>query len=169
MPEERRPDYSLRAAQGDRDAEAPALMLVKHFQIAEADYLKPPLQEQLLEPDGAANQSDRAVVSSACTCNTVCTCVPVSTCTCNTICTCNTVNAAVGVTSRSVPVGRRVTPVRSNQRTTRTNPTRVNRTTRTSRTTGVRVRPPDTHTIHTHSSGGHVSGGGFGGYWAPCF
>ena len=91
-----RPDYSLKSINGER-TEKPELKLVRYFQIKEVDYMKPPLTEQLLEPDG--KPSTGAVASAACTCNTVCTCVPVSTCTCNTICTCNTVNTSYGITT----------------------------------------------------------------------
>jgi len=127
---EQGPDYSLKNAAGEREAEKPALFLVKYFQIQEADYMKPPLEEQLLEPDGSGAPAVRMAAAggptSACTCNSVCVCVPVSTCACNTVCTCNTVSTTYGVTV-------------------------------------VTKRP---------SGGGgcgHTSGGGFGGYWAPCF
>jgi len=70
-----RPDYSLKSVNGKRETEKPELLLVKYFQIKEADYMKPPLAEQLLEPDG--KPSTGLVAVAACTCNTVCTCVPV--------------------------------------------------------------------------------------------
>lgn len=103
MPETR-PDYSLETVEGEPGQEPPALFLVRHFQIKEADYMKPPLAEQLLEPDGTsvaatATSTAGVIATSACTCNTVCTCVPVSTCTCNTICVCNTVNTSEGIVS----------------------------------------------------------------------
>jgi hypothetical protein len=94
---DQRPDYSLKNANGRRETEKPELFLVRHFQIKEADYMKPPLSEQLLEPDG--QPSTGTVAIAACTCNIVCTCVPVSVCTCNTICTCNTVNTSYGISS----------------------------------------------------------------------
>ena len=46
------PDYSLDSVPAERGVEKPELFLVKHFQTKEADYMKPPLAEQLLEPDG---------------------------------------------------------------------------------------------------------------------
>lgn len=100
---EDRPDYSLDNVGGKRGDEKPALFLVKYFQIKEADYMKPPLAEQLLEPDGApaptATSVAGVVATTACTCNSVCTCVPVSTCACNTVCTCNTVSTSHGISS----------------------------------------------------------------------
>ena len=128
------PDYSLKNATGEREAEKPALFLVKYFQVQEADYMKPPLAEQLLEPDGtpapgillAANTTR----TSACTCTSVCVCVPVSTCACNSVCTCNTVSTTHGVTV---------------------------------------VTSPSTTSPSTGGGCGHSVGGGFGGYWAPCF
>ena len=98
-----RPDFSLEAVPGERGLEKPALFLVRYFQVKEADYMKPPLAEQLLEPDGkpAPTAAGGVVVTEACTCNLVCTCVPVSTCACNTVCTCNTVSSTHGV--RSAP------------------------------------------------------------------
>jgi len=98
MPQER-PDHSLRAVEGARGAEKPELELLRHFQVKEADYMKPPLAEQLLEPEGgvAPTATSGVVVTTACTCNSVCVCVPVSTCVCNTVCTCNTVSSTYGV------------------------------------------------------------------------
>ena len=97
------PDNSLGSIECKRGGEKPALLLVRHFQVKEADYMKPPLAEQLLEPDGAVAPTPSSAVgvttSAACTCNTVCTCVPVTTCACNTVCTCNTVNTSHGVES----------------------------------------------------------------------
>lgn len=103
-----RPDYSLESAAGKRGEEKPALFLVRHFQIQEADYMKPPLAEQLLEPDGDAAPSPLSgmVASAACTCNSVCTCVPVSICACNTVCTCNTVSTTHGVVTSGGSSGR---------------------------------------------------------------
>lgn len=122
MPDER-PDFSLENVPASRGLEKPSLFLVKHFQVGEADYMKPPLEEQLLEPDGAPLSAVK--LKSACTCNTVCTCIPVSTCACNTVCTCNTVSTTHGITTG-----------RSRSRS---------------------------------SSGSGRRGGGYGGYWAPCF
>ena len=97
---EQAPDYSLDSLPPERGVEKPELFLVKLFQTKEANYMKPPLAEQLLEPDGApAGTASGLIVTSACTCNTVCVCVPVSTCACNTVCTCNTVSSTHGVTS----------------------------------------------------------------------
>jgi len=95
------PDYSLKGVPGERGLENPELFLVRYFQVKEADYMKPPMAEQLLEPDGepAPTAGGSVVSTKACTCNTVCTCVPVSTCACNTVCTCNTVSTSYGVTS----------------------------------------------------------------------
>lgn len=102
MPDEA-PDHSLANAAGSREGEQPTLTIVRHFQIREADYMKPPLHEQLLEPDGAVAATPTSaagvVVTAACTCNSVCTCVPVTTCACNTICTCNTVSTSHGVST----------------------------------------------------------------------
>jgi hypothetical protein len=103
MPD-KRPDYSLNTVTSQRGAQKPELMVVRFFQIKEAEYMRPPLAEQLLEPDGSVAPShlSRGVgvaVTSACTCNSVCTCVPVSTCTCNTVCTCNVVSTSHGVGS----------------------------------------------------------------------
>ncbi len=78
--------------------EKPEISLVRHFQVGEANYMKPPMAEQLIEPDGTSLSGSGRV--AVCTCNTVCTCVPVSICSCNTVCTCNTVNRSYGV-SRS--------------------------------------------------------------------
>jgi hypothetical protein len=100
---DKRPNYSLKSVSGQRDIEKPDLFLVRYFQIKDADYMKPPLSEHLLEPDGnpaPTPTSTAGVVSNtACTCNVVCICVPVSTCTCNTICTCNTVSTSYGVST----------------------------------------------------------------------
>ena len=93
-----RPDFSLESVPGERGLEKPALFLVRYFQVNEAYYMKPPLAEQLLEPDGKPGATAGGVVATeACTCNAVCTCVPVSTCACNTVCTCNTVSSTYGV------------------------------------------------------------------------
>ena len=95
-----RPDHSLKSAAGERNGEKPELYLVRFFQVKEADYMKPPLAEQLLEPDGtpAPTPSGPGVVASTvCTCNMVCVCVPGGTCACNTVCTCNTVNVGYGM------------------------------------------------------------------------
>ena len=123
-----RPDFSLEGVPDERGLEKPALFLVRYFQVEEACYMKPPLAEQLLEPDGKPALTARGVVArEACTCNSACTCVPVSTCACNTVCTCNTVNSAHGVSSAS---------------------------------------SDSDLSSSTPSRGG---GGGYGGYFAPCF
>jgi hypothetical protein len=97
------PDYSLSNVKGDRGAEKPELYMVKFFRIKEAEYMKPPLAEQLLEPDGALAPSPsggvETVTTAACTCNSVCTCVPFSTSACNSVCVCNVVNTSHGTTS----------------------------------------------------------------------
>ena len=78
---EQPPDYSLESLPAERGLDKPELFLVKHFQTKDADYMKPPLAEQLLEPDGEpAGTASGMLVTAACTCNTVCVCVPVSTC-----------------------------------------------------------------------------------------
>ena len=47
-------------------------------------YHKPPLAEELVEPEGGQ--------TGGCTCNSVCTCVPVQTCACDAVCTCDAVS-----------------------------------------------------------------------------
>lgn len=65
----------------ERDDAAFTLAKLSAFQ-------KPPLAEELIEPDSAT--------SATCSCNTVCTCVPVQTCSCNTVCTCHSVESCAG-------------------------------------------------------------------------
>ena len=136
------PNYSLKGAPAKRGAEKPELYLVRHFQIKEAAYMKPPLAEQLLEPDGGvlasgcreakgkqdegpeataeAAQQSKAIPtallsrSDACGCNSVCTCVPVDVCSCNTVCACNEVDTGFRVLTMEGPaVGRVGKPTRS--------------------------------------------------------
>lgn len=146
------PDYSLNAASGDRDSESPSLVLLRHFRVQEADYMKPPLREQLLDPDGEpapSASSHRVSVSAACTCNTVCTCVPVSACACNTVCTCNTVSRSYQVPDASDPGP--VAPSGGG---------------------GSSRRPTGGGSLCRSVGGGSTcfgGGGGYGGYWAPCF
>ena len=45
-------------------------------------YQKPPLAEELSDPEGA---------EGGCSCNSVCSCVPVQTCACDSVCACDTV------------------------------------------------------------------------------
>jgi len=97
-----RPDYSLKSVEGQRGSQKPELLLVRFFQIKEAEYMKPPLAEQLQEPDSGTAPSTFSgglVVTGACSCNSVCTCVPVALCTCNTVCVCNTVSSSHGISS----------------------------------------------------------------------
>ena len=144
-----RPDHSLDSVPGERGLEKPALFLVRYFQVKEADYMKPPLAEQLLEPDGEpAPTAGGVVATGACTCNLVCTCVPVSACACNTVCTCNTVSSTYGVPSApaagvGIPGGAIPGATRS--------------------------RVPSSSGGMPSGGGGRSSGGGHGGYYAPCF
>jgi hypothetical protein len=135
------PDFSPAAVPGDRAQDAPALSLVACFQTRESDYMKPPLEEDLLEPDGASS-SGLALTSKGCTCHSVCTCVPVQMCACNQVCTCNLVTSP------------------------RTEVVVTHRSTRT--TVGTVLDIPG---VGGGGGGGGttITGGGGGGYYAPCF
>lgn len=151
------PDHSLGSAKGTRDGK-PSLSLVRFFQIKEADYMKPPLQEQLMEPDGGIAPTPGTTLvqgGTSCTCNVVCTCVPVSICACNTVCTCNMVSSTYARVEVPTP------PVVTTPCSHSTEPVRPPACRHTTRPP---VRPPSCR----HVTGGGGSGG-YGGYWAPCF
>ncbi|HLA86000.1 MAG TPA: hypothetical protein VJL29_14505 [Thermoguttaceae bacterium] len=175
-----RPDFSLENVPGERGLEKPALFLVRYFQIKEADYMKPPMAEQLLEPDGTpAATVAGVIVFEACTCNLVCTCVPVSTCACNTVCTCNTVNQAYGV--KDVPVVEQsVQTVRESTGSRQAGDDEVEalqrqieeQRRRHDGSAGRERVEPILGPRRTNSGCGGYGGGGhggYGGYFAPCF
>ena len=196
MPDDR-PDHSLKSVDGERGADEPTLRLVRHFQVKEADYMKPPLQEELLEPDGEIAPDPTMLVEHpgvACTCNVVCTCVPVSVCSCNTVCTCNTVSLQHNVTvavelpprheeettvadaGGDAPVTQ--TPSSEGSIEKALGPPRTTVRSKTTQpggtglfgggSVGTTTRAPRPgRTTTTRTWGG--GGGGYGGYYAPCF
>ena len=171
---DQQPNFSLSAAKGRREKERPLLFLVKHFQITEASYMKPPMDEQLLEPDDTAAVSEwspSAVAGTTCVCNTVCTCVPVASCACNSVCTCNTVNRAHGQMSTGFVED--ATKSKTTVETTKTasEPKKLSGTRlRDSRDEAKKPRSSrSSRSKGTRGSGCYGGGGGYGGYWAPCF
>ena len=71
---------SDRQQRGNDNEDFPGSFTLSTLQVLE----KPPLAEELIEPDSNA---------SPCTCNAVCECVPVETCGCFSVCECDTVDS----------------------------------------------------------------------------
>ncbi len=162
MADEKPPDYTAQTAQGDRKSEPPTISLVACFQTRDSDYMKPPLEEQLLEPDGTSLDA-LVLAGRVCSCHSVCACVPVTTCVCHAVCTCNLVTTPATAVA-TTPAGGMTTIT-----TTRT--TRPGGGTTLTLPGGTVTRPGGTSTFGGGSrpSGGRGGGGGGGGYYAPCF
>lgn len=152
---------------GHSDPEPPTVEVLAQFQVRPSDFMKPPLAEQLVEPD---EKSRETVI--VCTCHSVCTCVPVQVCACHAVCACNTVCTGHGLAAKPLPPteseireedverGRRIEEQKAAEREKRIAQEQAaeeaRRRREEERKSKERDRPRST-------------GRGTGGYWAPCF